>query len=55
MSKNAKIVDLAQDLSNKTSKTVHHLALNVPWFNRMEVLGDILTIYAKTGKTIVFT
>jgi len=55
MAKNTKIIDLAQDLSNKTSRTVHHLAINVPWYNRMEVLGDILTIYAKSGKTIVFT
>ena len=55
MARDTKIVDLAQDLSNKTSRTVNHLAINVPWHNRMQVLGDILTLYVKNGKTIVFT
>jgi len=43
------------DLSNKTSRTVSHLAIEVPWHKRMEVLNDVLHKYVKTGKTIVFT
>ena len=55
MAKDTKLVDLAVDLSNKTSRTVSHLAINVPWHKRMEVLNDILLMYVKQGKTIVFT
>lgn len=55
MAKDTKLIDLAMDLSNKTSRTVSHLAVEVPWHNRMEVLNDILHLYVKSGKTIVFT
>lgn len=42
MDKDLKLIDLAMDLSNKTSRTVNHLAIEVPWFNRLQVLNDIL-------------
>lgn len=47
-------VDLAQNLKNKTSKTVDHLAINCPYHNRMSALADILICYG-SGQTIVFT
>jgi ATP-dependent RNA helicase DDX21 len=31
MAPNYKTIDLAQNLKNKTSKTVHHLAINCPY------------------------
>lgn len=31
MSPHFETIDLAQNLKNKTSKTVHHLAINCPW------------------------
>lgn len=46
---NFKIIDLAQNLKNKTSKTVNHLAINVPYHNRMSALADILICYGGMG------
>lgn len=34
-------IDLAQNLKNKTSKTVNHLAINCPYHNRISALADI--------------
>lgn len=55
MSRDVKTVDLAKDLSNKTSKTIQHLAIQCPYHNRMSTLADILIIYGGFGQTIVFT
>uniref|UniRef100_A0A7S3K9M8 RNA helicase n=1 Tax=Euplotes crassus TaxID=5936 RepID=A0A7S3K9M8_EUPCR len=50
-----KFIDLVKDLKNKTSKTVQHLAINCPFFNRTATLADILLCYGGLhGKTIVF-
>lgn len=52
---NYKFIDLVKDLKNKTSKTVQHLAINCPFFNRTSTLADILLCYGGLhGKTIVF-
>lgn len=48
-------IDLVQNLKNKTSKTVQHLAINVPWYNRVSALADILICYGGQGQTIIFT
>lgn len=48
-----KTIDLAVNLKNKTSKTVNHLAINCPYYNRMSALADILICYGG-GSTIVF-
>ena len=49
------IVDLVKDLKNKTSSTVTHLAINVPFFTRTATLCDVLKCYGGLhGKTIVF-
>jgi ATP-dependent RNA helicase DDX21 len=54
MDREYKTIDLCKDLSNKTSKTIKHLAIQCPYHNRMSTLADILIIYG-FGQTIVFT
>jgi ATP-dependent RNA helicase DDX21 len=49
------LIDLVSNLKNKTSKTVQHLAINVPWHNRVSALADILICYGGSGQTIIFT
>ena len=56
MKKNLRIVDLCQDLKNKTARNVQHLAISCPFNNRTAALADILVCYGgTTGKVIVFT
>ena len=55
MKQSVRIVDLAMDLKNKTARTVKHLAIQCPFQNRIAALADILLVYGKAGKTIVFT
>lgn len=43
------LVDLVSNLKNKTSKTVAHLAINVPYHNRVSALADILICYGGQG------
>ena len=55
LSPDYKFIDLVKDLKNKTSKTVAHLAINCPYYNRTATLADILLCYGGLhGKTIVF-
>jgi superfamily II DNA/RNA helicase len=50
------VVDLAQDLTNKTSSKINHLALECAWYQKNEVINKLLNIYAsETGKVIIFT
>ena len=42
---NFETIDLALNLKNKTSRTVKHLAISCPYYNRMSALADILIIY----------
>jgi len=55
MRKDLRIVDLAQDLKNKTARNVQHLAISCPYQNRISALADILICYGGTEKCIVFT
>lgn len=56
MKKNLRVIDLCQDLKNKTARNVQHLAISCPYQNRIAALADILVCYGgNTGKTIVFT
>jgi len=48
-------LDLVSNLKNKTSRTVSHLAINVPFHNRVSALADILICYGGTGQSIIFT
>lgn len=38
---NYRIVDLAENLKNKTSQTVNHLSINCPYQNRISALADL--------------
>lgn len=49
------LIDLVSNLKNKTSRTVQHLAINVPYHNRVSALADILICYGGQGQSIVFT
>lgn len=49
------LLDLVANLKNKTSRTVSHLAINVPYHNRVSALADILICYGGSGQTIIFT
>lgn len=55
MKPNFKMVDLAQDLKNKTARNVKHLAIECPWHNRLEALAKVLDCYAGNGRTVVFS
>lgn len=55
LKRNYRVIDLAQNLKNKTSQTVNHLSINCPFHNRLAALADILVCYGGDGKTIVFT
>lgn len=55
MKRNLKVVDLAQDLKNKTARKVKHLAIFCPFQNRIAALADVLAIHGGQGKSIVFT
>lgn len=51
---NYSMIDLVSNLKNKTSRTVAHLAINVPYQNRVSALADILICYGGQGQSIVF-
>ena len=46
---NFQLLDLVANLKNKTSRTVAHLAINVPYHNRITALADILICYGGSG------
>jgi superfamily II DNA/RNA helicase len=50
-----RVVDLAKNLSNRTAKNVRHLALEIPWHERLEALSKVLTCYGGSERIIVFT
>ncbi len=55
MKRNLKVVDLAQDLKNKSNRNIQHLIINCPFHNRLSALADVLSVYGGIGKSIVFT
>lgn len=46
---------MAMELKNKTARNVSHLAISCPFQNRLAALADVLTVYGKGGRVIVFT
>jgi len=50
-----RVVDLAQDLTNKTNRNVAHLAIDCPFHQRLDALSKVLSCYGGTGRIIVFT
>lgn len=55
MKEDLKLIDLAQDLTNKTSKNVSHLAIECAWHQNAEAVNKLLQCYMGDGKVIVFT
>ena len=55
LKKNYRVIDLVENLKNKTSQTVNHLSISCPYHNRTAALADVLICYGAEGKTIVFT
>ncbi|KAL4480085.1 hypothetical protein ABPG74_020601 [Tetrahymena malaccensis] len=39
------LIDLVKNLGNKTSQDVTHLAINCPYFQRTEAIGDVILCY----------
>lgn len=50
-----RVVDLAQDLSNKTAKNVKHIKMECQREDRIDALAKIIAVYGGLGKIIVFT
>lgn len=50
-----RVVDLCQDLTNKTARNVRHIAIECPWHNRIDALSRVLNCYGGTGRIIVFS
>jgi len=50
-----RVVDLAQDLSNKTAKNVKHIKMECDRDDRIEALAKIIAVHGGAGKVIVFT
>lgn len=56
MKEDITVVDLAQDLTNKTSSKINHLAVECAWYQKNEVVNKLLNMYAtETGKVLIFT
>ena len=45
LKKDRVIIDLVKNLGNKTSEDVTHLAINCPYFQRTEAIGDVILCY----------
>ena len=50
-----RVIDLCENLSNKTAKNIKHLAVDCPWHQRLEALSRVLNTYGGIGKILVFT
>ena len=49
-------VDMVKLNGNQTSETIQHLAINCPYHQRIQVIGDVVLIYSgKHCRTIIFT
>lgn len=61
ISEDRMFIDLVKNSEIKTAKTVQHLAVNVPYHMRTEIIGDIVLCYGNSTdgiggcRTIIFT
>lgn len=55
MRQDFRVVDLAQNLSNKTAKNVKHFAMKCGRDDRIDAMLKIIAVYCGTRKMIVFT
>ncbi len=55
LSPNKKYIDLIKDSDIRTSKTVEHLGLHCPYYQRNSVIADLVNLYGgRHGRTIIF-
>ncbi|KAJ2079298.1 hypothetical protein H4R24_003875 [Coemansia sp. RSA 988] len=50
-----KKIDLIGSQKLKTSETITYMATMTPWKMRQEVVADLVALYGKAGRTIIFT
>lgn len=56
LSKDRQFIDMIKINGNQTSETIQHLAINCPYHQRIQVIGDVVLIYSgKHCRTIIFT
>jgi hypothetical protein len=52
MKPNFRVVDLAQDLTNRTAKNIQHLAIECRWHERLDALSKVCKLNTKAGLLI---
>ncbi|KAJ1665005.1 hypothetical protein IW140_003618 [Coemansia sp. RSA 1813] len=50
-----KKIDLIGSQKLKTSETVEYKAIMTPWKTRQDIVADLVAVYGKAGRTIIFT
>ncbi|KAJ2394380.1 hypothetical protein GGI23_004708, partial [Coemansia sp. RSA 2559] len=50
-----KKIDLIGSQKLKTSETIQYKAIMTPWKTRQDIVADLVAVYGKAGRTIVFT
>lgn len=56
LAKDRFFIDMIKLNGNQTSETIQHLAINCPYHQRTQVIGDVVLIYSgKHCRTIIFT
>ncbi|KAJ1913789.1 hypothetical protein H4219_005066 [Mycoemilia scoparia] len=48
-------IDLVGSQTLKTSETIEHFAIQSSWQARRDVVADVVAVYGKSGRTIIFT
>lgn len=54
LAKDHELIDIVGDMVNKTSVTVRHLAVKAPPSSRMNIVSDLISVYAGEGTAIIF-
>jgi len=56
MEKDRKFIDMVAMYGNQTNQKIQHLAINCPFHQRTQVIGDVVLMYSgKHCRTIIFT
>lgn len=54
LDKNHEMIDIVGNTVNKTSLTVRHLAVKAPPQSRLNIVSDLISVYASGGTAIIF-
>jgi ATP-dependent RNA helicase DDX21 len=55
MKKDHCTIDLIKEGGTQASKNIRHLAVNVPYFERSQLIGDLVLVYSGAmGRSIIF-